>query len=574
MIENLFNLRFMKFLRAASSSLAFLSLFLFFFFSQPIDLVKISKEDPLVWEILHSQRITIVQELDSCFIARMERGLVSVLEENHISYSILDRDIKDREYFLVYSPSLEPSVLDRLRAIGQAVPVEKETLLFWTEKEDPNLLLPSEFERKALSSESILPYLETPYPSLPPEKKIIERRENEVIRQIVNEVSLQSLRNFVQSLQDFTTRYATTPNCDAAAESIFNYFQSLGLETKFQPFAFRTTNTSRNIIAELRGKTYPEDIVIICAHYDSTSNLAPAIAPGADDDGSGTAAVMEAARILSKYPLDFSVRFIAFSAEELGLYGSKAYASEARNRNEKIIGVINLDMISYADSLPEDFDIIVNPASQWLAEKVSLSSEAYALLSIRKIIKSSYPYSDHSPFWDKGYPALCGIEDDPLKNPYYHKVTDTVDTLNFEFFTSSTKAGLATLADLSQPLRAGYPGTPQGFTAKSKIISSLFNSIKNVTLTWDSVPGVVGYNVYRTGTSHLYYKKINSSPLSGTFFVDRNLKPELRYFYAITSVGGGGLESNFSREAESPLVTSSSVSQTQGSFFLLRLEQR
>ncbi len=564
----------MEILKRVSSGLAFLSLFLFFFFSKPIDLVKISKDDFSVWEILRSHQIAVVQELDSCFIARMERGLVSVLEKNHISYSILDRDIKDRQYLLVYSPSLEPSVLDRLRVLGQAVPVEKETLLFWTEKEDPNLLLPSKFERKALSSESILPYLETPYLSLPPGEKIIERRKNEVIRQIANEVSPQSLRYFVQSLQDFTTRYATTPNCDAAGQFIFNYFQYLGLETKFQAFTFGANYTSRNIIAELRGITYPEDIVIICAHYDSTSNLAPAIAPGADDDASGTAAVMEAARVLSKYPFDFSVRFIAFSAEEFGLYGSKAYASEARDRNERIIGVINLDMIAFADAMPEDLDIIVNPASEWLAEKVSLSSEAYALLIIRKIIKSSYPYSDHSPFWDRGYPALCGIEDDPLRNPYYHKVTDTVDKLNFDFFTSSTKAGLATLADLSQPLRAGYPETPKGFTANSKIISSLFSSIKNVTLSWDSVPGVVGYNVYRTGTSHLYYKKINNSLLSGTSFVDRNLKPELRYFYVLTAVDGGGLESNFSREAEALAFTSSSVSQALGSFFLLRLEQR
>lgn len=550
-----------------SATFIFAGLLFLFFLSQPIDLVKISKKDFIAWEILQANRINVVQELQSCFIARMERDLLAILDKNHISYSLLDRDIKGREYFLVYSPPLEPLDLEWLRQVGHVEALEKETLLFWTEEGDPSLLVPPEFKRKPLSSESILPYIQAPS-EIPPER-IYERKENDLVKQIVSEVSADRLRYLVQSLQDFVTRYTSTPNCEASGDFIFNYFKSLGLETSFQSFVFRDTYTSRNVIAEIRGRAYPEDVLIICAHYDSVSNTPAILAPGADDNASGTAAVLEAANVLVNCPLDFTVRFIAFSAEEWGLYGSKAYASLAKSKNERIIGVINMDMIAYADSMPEDLEIIVNPASEWLAEKTRLSSETYVFLGIRKTVSSSFVYSDHSSFWEKGYHALCGIEDNPVRNPYYHKISDTVDTLNFEFYTASTKVGLAILAELAQPIKVGYPRTPTGLTAKSTLLSSLFNTVKNVTLSWVPNPDAVGYDIYRTGMPHVYYKKINSAPIMGVSFVDRNLKPELSYFYAITTVGGGGLESNLSREAVVLPNTPSSMAEEKGNSFLL-----
>jgi Zn-dependent M28 family amino/carboxypeptidase len=395
----------------------------------------------------------------------------------------------------------------------------------------------------------MLPFLRT-YTS--PEGLTLGLQVNDVIATIVGEVSRANLRSYVQALQSFQTRYTSTANCEAAGQFILNHFLALGLEVRFQPFTFGQGISTRNIVAEIRGRTDPEEIVIICGHYDSNSGEPTVRAPGADDDASGVAAVMEAARILAKYPLDFTVRFIAFSAEEWGLYGSHYHADGARAGSERIVGVVNLDMISYADSMPEDLDVVVNAASWWMAERTGWAADAYTGLAVRKSINPSFVYSDHSPFWDRGYSAFCAIEDEDVNNPYYHTPGDTIDTLNFDFFGEAARTALAALSDLAQPVRPERPKTPAGLVAESTTYASAFTAVKNAHLTWQAVSDAAGYNIYRSSVPHLGYVKINASPLAAANFTDRALKADAAYYYVVTAVWSGGVESNFSREAESP----------------------
>jgi Zn-dependent M28 family amino/carboxypeptidase len=261
---------------------------------------------------------------------------------------------------------------------------------------------------------------------------------------------------------------------------------------------------------------------------------------------------MEAARILAGYSFDFTVRFIAFYDEEQGLYGSHYHSAVARDGLERIIGVVNLDMIAYTEDPSEDLDVIVNDASSWLAERAGLVADAYTGLAVRKIVDASFIYSDHSPFWDEGYPAFCGIEDANPDNPNYHTTGDTVETLNFDFFEDAARTALAALSDLAQPVRVGYPKTPSGLEAESATYASAFTAIKNVNLTWQAVSDAAGYNVYRSTLSHLGYAKLNGSPVSTAQFTDRALEADTSYFYVVTAVWPGGLESNSSREVESP----------------------
>jgi hypothetical protein len=410
-------------------------------------------------------------------------------------------------------------------------------------------LLPPGIKRKPLPRASILPYLRA-YPSSL--GAALRFETNDVIAEIVGEVSGANLHTHVQSLQSFDTRYTSTPNCEAAGQFILDYFRSLGLEAGFEPFTFGADTSTRNVVAEIRGETDPDEIVIVCAHYDSTSSEPEVFAPGADDNASGVAAVMEAARILAGRPLDFTVRFIAFSAEEWGLYGSQYHAAGARADSERIAGVINLDMIAYADEMPEDLDIVVNDVSRWLAERMEQIAGLYTGLPIQKIVDASFIYSDHSPFWDQGYSALCGIEDAGVTNPYYHTPGDTIDTLNFDFFEDAAKTALAALSDLAQPIRPGYPRTPAGLTAESEVYASVFTAVKNVRLSWQPVAGASGYNIYRSGGSHAGYVKVNTVPITEAAFTDGALGAGNVYYYVVTAVWPSGEESNFSREAESP----------------------
>ena len=297
----------------------------------------------------------------------------------------------------------------------------------------------------------------------------------------------------------------------SAGTYIYDYFAAQGFAPEYDTFSFAyqgTLWTTRNIVATIPGKTAPEQVVIVGAHYDSTSNQPLMLAPGADDDASGTAAVMEIARVMRDQPFDFSVRFICFSAEEIGLIGSRHYAQAAAAAGESIIGMIQLDMIAYASRTGEDLDVISNTTSAWLADLFLSAAGTYTALPAVKWIQPSAVGSDHSPFWDQGFSAILAIESYPLVNPYYHKPTDTIDTLDMDFETSVTKAALATAAVLAQPV--GMMLVPANVTARAETIRSLFRRFKNVVLTWDANDATAtGYNVYRSPVARVEFQKIN-----------------------------------------------------------------
>jgi hypothetical protein len=514
-----------------------------------VALVRIPKAPVSTVSVLARLGIDVRQELATCLLALADQADLDLLRRSGVRFTVLDRNTARREFLVV--GTARPGDLESLRAAGRAVAVEPGTAVFWTEAGSPAESVPAGLPRKALAPRSVLPHIR-PRPSAIP-TGVRTAAQDPFVETIVALVSGANLAAGVQTLQDFQTRYAATTNCDAAGESLYSAFTALGLdEVRFEPFTYSGGRTSRNVVAEKTGETYPDDIYVICAHYDSTSPSATreTLAPGADDNASGTAAVLEAARVLAPFPLDFTVRFIAFSAEEWGLYGSRAHAFAARTAGERILGVINLDMIAYANAVPEDLEYIVNEDSAWLAELFLAAGGHYAALAGRKTVDASIIYSDHSPFWDQGYPALMAIEDYPLNNPYYHQTSDTLDKLNAGFFTSATRASVGLLAELAQPVRDGYPRTPVGLAAESIVYSSLFSSLRAIRLSWPAQSDATGYNVYRTGFSHLSYVKLNDAPLAAAVFNDETAAADRTYYYVVTAVGPTGLESNRSRELE------------------------
>ena len=512
----------------------------------PLSLVRISKYADQSVSVLTRYQIDVRQELATCYLALADRGDLGVLRRQGMPVRVLLRNAKGREVLIVKTASLEDFAA--LSAAGTAVAVDPGTAVFWTDAGSAAEAVPPGLPRKALPMRSIARFLGAP-PAASPEA-VLTAAQNPLVETMVSLVSGANLSANVQSLQDFVTRYASTTNCAASGDYLFAALSALGLDdVHFEPFTFATTYTSRNVVAEKTGETYPDDIYIICGHYDSTSPHPLIAAPGADDNASGTAAVLEAARVAAAFPFDFTIRFVAFSAEEWGLYGSRAYATAAREAGERILGVVNLDMIAYADAAPEDLEIIVNPASAWLADLFLRAAADYGVLGANKRIDATIIYSDHSPFWDNGYPALLAIEDHPLTNPYYHQETDTLDTLDLEFFTAATRASLGLVAELAQPIREGYPLTPVGLAASSAAYSSLFSALKTVDLTWPAQADAVAYNLYRTTVSHLNYVKINDAPLTATVFTDSDVDTDRSYYYSLTSIGATGLESNRSKEA-------------------------
>jgi Zn-dependent M28 family amino/carboxypeptidase len=217
-----------------------------------------------------------------------------------------------------------------------------------------------------------------------------------------------------------------------------------------------------NVVATIPGTVTPDEIYIICGHYDDTSQNAESYAPGADDNGTGTISTIEAARVLRGERFESTLRFVCFSREEQGLVGSGAYARKAAARGDSIIGALSFDMIGYVNAQPEDIDIIYDSPSAWMCLAYEEAAGLYVPgLGVRKRFDPGMASSDQKSFWNNGYCAFCGIEDDPPSNPYYHRTTDRVSTLDFSFYTSVVKGAVAMLADKARidSVTASVPST-------------------------------------------------------------------------------------------------------------------
>ena len=153
------------------------------------------------------------------------------------------------------------------------------------------------------------------------------------------------------------SRHSSSVHNPKAAQFILERFQSYGLTARYMDY--RSSGT--NIIATKIGTKYPNQKYIICGHYDNMPS--GSLAPGADDNASGTCAVMEAARLLAPYSFDYTLIFVAFDEEELGLIGSRAYADSSYNRGDSIKGVLNFDMITWDGNNDNKLNIYSNSAS-------------------------------------------------------------------------------------------------------------------------------------------------------------------------------------------------------------------
>ncbi|MBM4159962.1 MAG: M28 family peptidase, partial [Ignavibacteria bacterium] len=212
-------------------------------------------------------------------------------------------------------------------------------------------------------------------------------------------------------------------------------------------------HTSRNIVVTIPGLVTPERECVLVAHYDSGNN-----SPGADDNASGTSAMMEAARILTNYQFESTIKLIAVSGEELGMMGSEEYASRARGENRPIIGVVNGDMIAYP--LKGDTTRLVVGsylARNWMVDSALVYNLRYGIGATLDPFVDSTGASDYGPFAMAGYDALEVSEGTPTEiwgggNPHYHKPTDTVDKLHPGLMRRAAQLMLTTVAELAKPM--------------------------------------------------------------------------------------------------------------------------
>lgn len=262
---------------------------------------------------------------------------------------------------------------------------------------------------------------------------------------MINQINEELVFSYHDALMSFGPRYTGSINCTLAGNYIFNEFEQMDLDVHFHDWSYRGFH-SRNIIATLPG-TDPSSnaIIVMSAHYDCTPGSL-----GADDDGSGVAAVLAAAYVMSDYSFNHTIRFIAFSGEEVGLCGSFCYARDAYENGDNIYAVINLDMVGYADTF-EGGKLIrfFHPErSHWIAEYAyKVSAQYYDILDMLVEPRPNYPGADHQAFVDYGYDGVWIAHRDGY--PWANSPEDTPDHMNHTYQVKATKLLLAVVAELA-----------------------------------------------------------------------------------------------------------------------------
>jgi Tol biopolymer transport system component len=301
----------------------------------------------------------------------------------------------------------------------------------------------------------------------------------EAVRTVTAQASVDRVFSYEKALFDFDSKHITRPGNKLASEYLFNKYKSFGYEPEYQWFAGRGAlgGQTANVIATLKGTVNPELVYVVSSHYDSV-----AVGPGADDDTSGTAALLEAARIMAGHPQPATIVFASFTGEEAGLLGSREYVRRAVADKLKLVGALNNDMVGWAND--QRLDNTIRYSNPGIRDIQHAAAMQFSNMITYDALY--YKSTDAAAYYDAYGDIVGGIGSYPvLGNPHYHQAHDLLDTINHQLVTEVAKTTAATLMLLS--------------SSPSRLTDLKVNSFANGTamLSWTPSPekGVTDYLV-------------------------------------------------------------------------------
>ena len=353
------------------------------------------------------------------------------------------------------------------------------------------------------------------------------REANPTIVEMINQVDTMNLYNTIDWMQQYV-RDATKPEALITQNYLLDRFEEIGLETYIHNHTATIGGTDTldagNVIAVQLGTEFPDEYIIISSHYDHPDG------PGADDNASGTAGVLECARILSQYSFKRTILYIPFNGEERWMVGSYPFVQKCARENMNILGVFNMDMIGFWPG-PEYGDVTMYSGYSYISKRLFEYYQHVANLYIPEmptyrftIVMDSYG-GDHMSFNIHEYPALY-IGDIQYKhqNVHYHQYSDTIGAgVNcFELSESFVKAVIASTAELANGWLA-----PQDFSAIVKD--------NEVFLSWNEAPETESYKLFKD--DELLVETTDTS------FVDENFVDGEWHRYYVKGIHTNGEES-------------------------------
>jgi hypothetical protein len=383
---------------------------------------------------------------------------------------------------------------------------------------------------------------------------------------LLHQVDPERLMDHTRALYNFQTRHVSSPQDDptrgigAARQYIKEVFQSYSalaqgrLTVWEQPFTLtwnEQPTLQHNVVCTLQGVGSGAGVIIIAAHYDSASyDTDPAtFAPGADDNATGVAAMLEIARIMSQAPHRATIIFVAFAAEETGRQGSIRFVSDYLKQYDiDVRAVLNLDSIGNihgANNETNDRQIRLFSDDDNLSPSRQLSRALHLIAGtympdLQVIVQPAADregrWGDHMSFAMQGYAAVRLIEaiQDPARQ---NNSRDTIDIVTPAYFTRATQVTLATLAVLADGLLP-----PENITLRANP-----NDPSSHTLVWEPIEGAAGYVLaLRQPGAVTYSQVLNVGPVNSLTWSGFN--PERYEAIAIATVDGQGRWGPFSTE--------------------------
>ncbi len=448
-------------------------------------LLGVSVQDAADLEYLRSERIPVYAKLNAAegyllLVGAGDSG-GEALRAQGLDAVTLHPDAGDKTFYVVYSmPGLRVvdlefygSVLyeDQVLAVIQMSPGAAELLA-----EAGGEIRAVTFDPKPLSAfreERVGPATVTSHPAI---QGMIDKVDSATVYSYTGDLSGEWPAMIGGSPYTIATRYtySGTP-IDKATQYVGKHLEGLGLTVEYHEWS---DPTYPNVIGELPGVVSPDSMVIICGHVDDMPS--GPLAPGADDNASGTVGVLIAADILSRYSWRYTIRFALWTGEEQGLLGSHYYAQRCYSLSEPIVGVLNLDMIAYnTTGSGWDIDIHANESMSETLDLAQLFADvvgAYGLGVNPQIVPDGIGASDHASFWDYGYSAVLGIEDLADFNPNLHTTSDVLANLDMKFYVEFVKASVATCAHMAGLQEEPAP-VPSLATPAAALLASLLASL-------------------------------------------------------------------------------------------------
>lgn len=286
--------------------------------------------------------------------------------------------------------------------------------------------------------------------------------QDPVVASIIDGLDIDSMMRYVREVAGempvdlgagevtIQTRHKMDPGNALAQTYIEQKLNAWGYDVTTQEFSA----TGRNVLATKTGLVYPNEIMILCAHYDTWVS-SPFLAPAADDDGSGTGALLEAARILRDIPFEYTIVLAFWDEEEQGKVGSIYYAQHAAADDVLIKGVVNMDAIAYDGNGDKKARVHARPSaanSSAIADTVFAVLDRYDMDIDLLLTTPGAVYSDHASFWSAQYGAVLIIEEfDADGNPHYHTPSDLTQYFDVPYFEKLAKLSIGSLATLAIP---------------------------------------------------------------------------------------------------------------------------